>query len=230
MVVTNHSDLGNTGKKTGFYLPEVAHPYYEFKKAGMEVVFASPKGGHSPVDPGSVEAFKEDKMSTDFINDKEIAKLLDTTLSPAQVSPADYSVVFFAGGHGPMWDVSFSEQLGLVASEVFGDLNGVVGAVCHGTCGLLTVKTIKGSSESILKGRKVTSFTNAEEEQMFGEDAWNIMNFKLETKLGEMGAEFQGASNWSCNVVVDRGVVTGQNPQSASKCAQAIIDELNGRL
>ncbi|XP_075266151.1 uncharacterized protein LOC142358597 [Convolutriloba macropyga] len=230
MVVTNNSKLGETGKKTGFYLPEVAHPYHEFTQAGLEVVFASPLGGHSPVDPGSVDGYKEDKQCTDFINNEDIKKLLDTTLAPESVDAKDYVAVFFAGGHAPMWDVSFSQPLGDIASQVYGSQNGVVGAVCHGTCGLLTVKVAPGSEESILKGRKVTSFTNAEEEDLFEEEAWNIMNFKLETKLGEMGAEFHGADNWSCNVITDRGVVTGQNPQSAGKCAEKIIEELKAKL
>ena len=154
----------------------------------------------------------------------------DNTLNPANIDPSSISVVFYAGGHGPMWDVAFNREIATIARQVYKHNAGIIGAVCHGTCGLLPITLKAATKPTLLENRKVTSFTNDEEEMVFNEDTWNIMNFKLETKLTEAGAEFVKGEPFACNVVNHKGIVTGQNPQSSTKCAQVIVEELAAKI
>jgi len=210
VVVTNHNQLGSTDKKTGWYLPEVAHPVAEFKTAGFQVVFGSPKGGEAPVDPSSVDAFKEDPICKAFMA-KGIEEL-KATAAVDKLNASDFHAVFFAGGHGPMWDVTDCEASQNIARKVY-EAGGVIGAVCHGTCGLLRLT-------DIIKNRKVTGFTDAEEAAV-GLTA--VMPFLLETELKKTGANFVAAADWSENCQVDARIVTGQNPASATKCGAEIV-------
>lgn len=214
-VVTNHADLGNTGKKTGWYLPEVAHPYDVFVKAGFEVDFVSPQGGQAPMDPGSAEAFKDDPVCQAFL--KSGAEKLRTTMTPSQVDISKYKVIFYAGGHGPMFDLPNNMEIANLCTKAY-EAGAIVSAVCHGTVGLVPVKLSNG--DSIVKGQTVTSFTNAEEEFMKLTEA---MPFLLETKLRELGANFVGAANFQVNVQTSGRIVTGQNPPSASPMAEKIV-------
>lgn len=214
-VVTSHGDLGNTGNKTGWYLPEVSHPNEVFTKAGFEVDFVSPKGGDAPMDPGSAEAFKEDPVSQAFL--KSGAEKLKTTMKPSDVDISKYKVIFYAGGHGPMFDLPKNEEIAKLCAKAY-EGGAVVCAVCHGTVGLVPVKLSNG--ESIVKGQTITSFTNAEEEFVKLTEA---MPFLLETKLKDLGGNFVGAENFQVNVQTSGRIVTGQNPPSAGPMAEKVV-------
>ncbi|WAQ97481.1 HSP31-like protein [Mya arenaria] len=217
-VVTNHSKLGNSDKKTGWYLPEAAHPYKVLTSAGYHVDFLSPKGGKAPMDPGSADAFKDDPDCTTFL--KEHASKMDTTLAPSAVKAGDYKGLFYVGGHGPMFDLPGDVATAKLAADIY-EQGGILGAVCHGTVGFVPIKV---SGKPLVKDKTVTSFTNAEE------DAVNLskdMPFMLETKLKELGAKFVGADLWASNVQVSGRLVTGQNPASASATAEKMVELLN---
>ena len=218
IVVTNQSDLVGTGKKTGYYLPEVSHPYYKFIKAGLVVDFASPKGGVAPMDPKSLDL--KDPLNKKFYENKELMGKLENTLSLKSVNPKDYKAIIFAGGHGTMWDFADSEAVSKVSREIY-ESGGVVAAVCHGPAALVNIKLSNG--EYLIKGKKVTGFTNEEEDIV---QLSKYMPFMLEDKLKERGAKFEGAKAWSEKVVVDGRIVTGQNPASASELGNKVVELL----
>lgn len=220
MVLTNHEDLGNTGKKTGWYLPEMAHPYHVFKKAGYDITVVSPKGGKAPLDPGSLKAFKEDAVCKEFLADSEAMKAVDNTASINSVDPAKFDVIFFVGGHGPMFDLPENDDVNKAVATVY-EKGGIAAAVCHGPAGIVNTKLSSG--EYLVKGQKVTCFTNAEEK---AEKLVDAMPFLLETKLREHGAQFENAPNFQPCVCVSNRVVTGQNPASATPMAEKIVELL----
>eukprot|EP01104_Vermistella_antarctica_P001323 TRINITY_DN11378_c0_g1_i1.p1 TRINITY_DN11378_c0_g1~~TRINITY_DN11378_c0_g1_i1.p1 ORF type:complete len:249 (+),score=69.13 TRINITY_DN11378_c0_g1_i1:38-748(+) len=224
-VLTNTAKLGDTGKQTGWYLPEVAHPYHVWKEAGFEMEFITPLGGVAPCDEGSITAFAEDKICTDFLgnssvtaaDDKKSASINVTTKAEDALARKDeYDAVFFAGGHGPMWDTPDCVALQALSTAVY-EKNGVVSAVCHGPCGLVNIKLTNG--DHLVKGKEVTCFTNAEEEAV---GLTSAMPFLVETVLRERGATFKAADNWQANVVVSDRLVTGQNPASATGVGEAV--------
>jgi len=221
IAVTNNDKLGNTGKQTGWYLPEVAHPYDVFVSAGYSVDFVSPKGGNAPVDENSVQNYNKDPSCIEFLKNEVALNKLKNTIKPSEVNPKDYKTLFFAGGHGPMFDMPDCKEMAQLATSIY-ENNGVVGAVCHGPCGLVNIKLSNG--EYLVKGKKVCSFTNAEEDAVKLSDA---MPFMLETKLKERGGTFVGAGLWQVNVQVDERLVTGQNPASATSSGKAVVDLLN---
>ncbi|KAM7430553.1 hypothetical protein ABFA07_018743 [Porites harrisoni] len=221
MVLTSHEDMGNTGKKTGWYLPELAHPYHVFKTAGYNMTFVSPKGGKAPLDPSSLEAFKNDTICQDFLADKEAMNLVDNTNAITSIKAADYDVVFCVGGHGPMFDLPNNDDVNKAIATIY-EKGGIAAAVCHGPAGIVNTKLSNG--DYLIKGKKVTGFTNAEEEAVKLVEA---MPFLLETKLKENGAQFEKAPNMFevCVCASDR-VVTGQNPASATPMAEKIVELL----
>ena len=219
MVVTNHSDLVGTGKKTGYYFSEVTHPYYKFEKAGLSVDFASPKGGAAPMDPKSLDL--KDPLNKKFYEDKKLMKGLENTLSHSSVNPKDYKAIVFSGGHGTMWDFADSQAVSKVSREIY-ESGGVVAAVCHGPAALVNIKLSNG--DYLIKGKKVTGFTNEEEDIV---QLSKYMPFMLEDKLKERGAQFEGAKAWSEKVVVDDRLVTGQNPASASELGSKVVELLS---
>jgi len=221
IAVTNNNKLGNTGKQTGWYLPEVSHPYDEFVKAGFKVDFVSPKGGVAPVDEGSVKTYENDASCAAFLKNEEALKKLKNTFSPSQIKAKEYKALYFAGGHGPMYDMPDCKEMQQLATQIY-ENKGVVGAVCHGPCGLVNIKLSNG--EYLVKGKKVCGFTNSEEEAV---NLTQAMPFLLESKLKERGAIFVGAANWQANVQVDERLVTGQNPASASPSGKAVVDLLH---
>ncbi|XP_078590349.1 uncharacterized protein LOC144870313 isoform X1 [Branchiostoma floridae x Branchiostoma japonicum] len=222
LVVTGHGQLGNTGKPTGWYLPEVAHPWKVFTDAGLKVTFASPKGGKTPMDPGSAEAFKEDPICTDFLKNKDIMAQLDSTASLAKVKPGDYKAVFFAGGHGTMWDFPDDVNVQKVTTAVY-EQGGVVSSVCHGPAAFVNVKLSDGSY--LINGKKLTGFTNNEENAV---KLMEVMPFAMETKLRERGCDFVEAPLFTENVQVAGRLVTGQNPASATPTAAAVVKAIKG--
>lgn len=216
-VVTSHDKLGKTDKKTGWYLPEVAHPYHVLKKAGHNITFISPKGGKAPMDPGSGDAYKDDPICKEFLANKDVMSLINNTKTPAQVKASDYKAIFYAGGHGPMFDLPENQAIAKLAVAIY-ESGGIVSAVCHGPVGLVPLKLSNG--QHLIKGKKVTCFTNKEEDavQLSAE-----MPFMLETKLRELGGKFVAADLWQANVQVDNRVITGQNPASATPVGEELV-------
>ncbi|HEY9613053.1 type 1 glutamine amidotransferase domain-containing protein [Allocoleopsis sp.] len=214
MVVTSHNTLGNTGKETGFYLSEVTHPHDVFTRAGLTVDFVSPKGGKTPMT--GVEL--EDPLNKVFLDNPDLVAQIENTLNPTQIDPAKYVGIFYAGGHGTMWDFPENEQLASLASAIY-EQGGVVGAVCHGPSGLVNVRLSSG--EYLVSGKTVSSFTN-EEEAAVG--LTEVVPFLLESKLIDRGAEFTKAPNFEAHTVVSDRLVTGQNPASAAGVGERMVE------
>ncbi len=219
-VVTNHTELGTTGRQTGYFLSEVTHPHHVLHEAGYKIDFVSPQGGAVHMDPKSRNL--DDPINRRFVADKAVMKRLETTLSPAQVEPKAYRAIFFAGGHGAMWDFPNNERLADITATIY-QAGGIVAAVCHGPAGLVNVTLENG--RHLLAGHRVTGFTNAEEEAV---KLTGQMPFLLETKLKERGAHFIGAPDFQENAVVSGRLVTGQNPASATAVGSAIKALLAG--
>ncbi len=214
MVVTSHNTLGNTGKETGFYLSEVTHPHDVFTRAGFTVDFVSPQGGKAPIT--GVEL--EDPLNKAFLDNPNLVAQIENTLNPTQVDPAKYVGIFYAGGHGTMWDFPDNEQLASLASAIY-EQGGIVGAVCHGPSGLVNVKLSSG--EYLVSGKAVSSFTN-EEEAAVG--LTEVVPFLLESKLIDRGAEFTKAPNFEAHTAVSDRLVTGQNPASAAGVGERMVE------
>jgi len=214
-VVTSHDQLGNTGKQTGWYLPEVAHPYHVLSKK-YHIDFVSPKGGVSPLDEGSKAAFSGDEVCKEFLADSHAQQLVNNTKRIDEVDVDSYAAILFPGGHGPMFDLAENESIGKATARVY-EKGGVVAAVCHGPVALVNVKLSDGSY--LVNGKNVTSFTNAEEDAV---QLSNAMPFPLESKLKERGAVFSNADNWQKHVVVDGRLVTGQNPASSTALGEEV--------
>ena len=215
IVVTSNDRFGDTGKKTGYYLPEVSHPLARFKKAGHKVDFMSPKGGKAPVDPSSVD--RADAENAALLSDAATLAMLDKTLTPEDVKPESYDAVFFAGGMGTMWDFAQDERLGALAASIY-ESGKVVAAVCHGPAALLSARLRDG--RPLVQGRAVAAFSNAEETAA-GHDG--KIPYHLQTALIERGALFESAALWQPKVVVSERLVTGQNPASAAGVADAVV-------
>jgi putative intracellular protease/amidase len=212
-VLTSHDKLGNTGKETGFYLSEVTHPYHVFEQAGFEVVFVSPKGGKAPM----IGIDLQDPLNKAFIDDSAKLAKVEQTLSPAEVNPTDYDAIFYAGGHGTMWDFPKNEQLAQIAAAIY-EQGGVVGAVCHGPAGLVNIKLSNGTY--LVAGKRVSSFTNEEEVAVELND---VVPFLLESTWIERGAEYTKAPNFRAHVEVSDRLVTGQNPASATGVGEQMV-------
>lgn len=213
IVVTSHEELGNTGKKTGFYLSEVTHPYDVFTRAGYEVDFVSPKGGKAPIDGVQLE----DPLNKAFLDHPDQVKQIENTLQPSQIDFNQYDAMFYAGGHGTMWDFPNNEQLAQIATNIY-EKGGVVGAVCHGPAGLINIKLSNG--EYLINGKTVSGFTNEEEAAV---ELTETVPFLLESTLKEKGAEFSKAPNFEAHVVKSDRLVTGQNPASAAGVAEQML-------
>ncbi len=221
IVVTSYSQLGNTGKTTGYYLPEVTHPYFELEKAGFEVDIASPRGGQAPMDASSKDLSDENNRS--FLARPELVEKLRNTIALDKISTADYAAVLYAGGHGTMWDFADSEEINRITSQIY-ENDGVVAAVCHGPAALVNVKLSDGTF--LINGKRMTGFSNAEEEAA---GLTKVMPFLLQTYLEKRNAKYESAPLWQENVVVDGRLVTGQNPASASGVGKAIVKVLKNR-
>ncbi|MEL6197936.1 MAG: type 1 glutamine amidotransferase domain-containing protein [Pseudomonadota bacterium] len=220
MVLTSHDRLGETGKKTGYWLEELAAPYYAFRDAGLEVTLASPKGGRSPADPGSEAEDSQTAETRRFTADAAAQAQLDATLPLAEVEAGDYDAIFYPGGHGPLWDlVEDAQSIALI--EAFWAQDKVVGAVCHAPIVLANAKDPAG--EPIVKGRRVTAFTNAEEAAVGLTEA---VPHLVEDVLTERGALFDSAGLFEPKAHADGRLVTGQNPPSSTRTALLVLDAL----
>lgn len=218
-VVTSHDKKGSTGEDTGYYLGEVSHPWEVLHHAGYEIDFVSPKGGTPPVDGFDLK----DPVNKEFWENKEYKSKIDHSLTPAQVNPKEYSTIFYAGGHGAMWDFADNKELAKIASTIY-ENGGIVAGVCHGPAGLVNIKLNNG--KYLVDGKKINAFTNEEEAAVKLTD---VVPFLLENKLKERGAKFEKSGLWQNHVVTDQRVITGQNPQSAKSVGEAILKELNNR-
>jgi putative intracellular protease/amidase len=217
IVLTSHDQLGNTGKKTGFWLEEFAAPYYMLKDAGAAITLASPKGGQPPLDPKSDLPENLTELTKRFRADKAAQVELANTKKLADVSAADFDAVFYPGGHGPMWDMP-DNRASIALIEAFVKSGKPVGAVCHAPAALVNVRGIDG--EYLIKSKRVTGFTNAEEEAV-GLTA--VVPFLLEDRLKERGGVYSKGADWSPYIQVDGKLVTGQNPASSGPAAEALL-------
>lgn len=215
IVLTSHTELGNTGEITGFWLPELTHPYYEFTRAGYSVDVASIKGGTAPVDS---KAFEEnDEYNQVFLKDATLMAKVIQSVPLAEVNHNDYQVVMFAGGSGPMWDFPDNRDINRISSAIY-ENEGIVSAVCHGNAALTNIRLSDGNL--LIEGKRVAAFTNEEEASLGTSE---IVPFLLQDKLVERGATHVYGKPWEENVVVEGRLITGQNPASAKKVAQNII-------
>ncbi len=215
-VVTSHDKKGNTGEATGYYLSEVTHPWDVLQSAGYEIDFVSPQGGKAPVDGFDLS----DPINKKFWDDAKYLTKIENTLKPSEVKSEEYAAVFYAGGHGTMWDFADNTELATIAAKIY-ESNGIVSAVCHGPSGLVNIKLQNG--KYLVDGKKINAFTNDEEISIKLE---NVVPFMLESKLIERGAKFEKSGLWQDHVTVDQRVVTGQNPQSAKSLGEAVLKEL----
>ena len=223
-VLTSNDRLGETGNPTGAFLSEVAHPYKEIRQAGYAVDFVSPAGGEVPFDPRSLDDPDEDSKT--FYADQEIRDRLRMTLRPSEVDPTAYDGIFYAGGHGTMWDLPDDTALAHLCAEIY-EAGGVVGGVCHGPAGLVNVRLSDGSH--LVSGREVSCFTTEEEQAVGLED---VVPFLLDRRLEEQGAHHVKGEKFQEKVVRDGRLVTGQNPQSAAAAGRlmsAVLKELESQ-
>ncbi len=217
MVLTSHDRLGDTGKKTGFWLEEFAGPYYVFRDAGAEIVLASPKGGQPPLDPKSDEEDAQTEATERFKGDKAAQAALASTVVLSQVDAEGFDAVFYPGGHGPMWDLA-EDAHSRALIEAFAASDRPVGAVCHAPAAFRHTQAADGTP--LVAGRTVTGFTNSEEE---GVGLTDVVPFLLEDMLKAKGGEYRKGADWEPFVVVDGKLVTGQNPASSAGVAERIL-------
>ncbi|WP_278442219.1 type 1 glutamine amidotransferase domain-containing protein [Pseudomonas oryzihabitans] len=220
MVLTSHDQLGDTGKKTGFWLEEFAAPYYVFKDAGAEITLASPAGGQPPLDPKSDAPDAQTESTERFKNDPEAQQALASTVKLAEVQAEDYDSVFYPGGHGPLWDLAESRD-SIALLEAFAQANKPFALVCHAPGVLRHVKAADGTP--LVKGRTVTGFTNSEEA---GVQLTDVVPFLVEDELKKLGARYEKGPDWGEFVVEDGNLVTGQNPASSEAAADALLTKL----
>ena len=220
MVLTSHDALGNTGKKTGFWLEEFAAPYFVFKNAGAEVVLASPAGGQPPLDPKSDLPEFQTAMTARFKSDAAAQQALANTVKLAGIDQQDFDTVFYPGGHGPLWDLAESaDSIQLI--ESFDRAGKPIGFVCHAPGALRHVKAASGAP--LIQGKQVTGFTNSEEAAV---ELTDVVPFLIEDEFIKLGAHYQKGADWAPFVVQDGHLITGQNPASSEDVAKALLLQL----
>ncbi|HUJ63449.1 MAG TPA: type 1 glutamine amidotransferase domain-containing protein [Kofleriaceae bacterium] len=220
IVLTSHSQLGGTGKQTGYYLPEAAHAWGVFRAAGHDVVFVSPKGGAAPLDPSGRD--RGDADNARFLDDPIVQHGVAHTFRPDELRGEALAAVFFAGGHGTMWDFRGDAALARLARDV-AKAGGVVSAVCHGPAALVELEV---EGKRMIADQPVTGFSNAEEQAVGLSD---VVPFLLEDALRAAGGRYAAAANFAAHVVVGRNLVTGQNPASTRGVAEAVVKLLAER-
>ncbi len=220
IVLTSHDTLGNTGKKTGFWLEELAAPYYTFIDAGAELTLASPKGGQPPLDPKSSEPDAQTETTKRFEADEVAMRALASTHKLSEVLDQDFDAVFYPGGHGPLWDLA-KDQNSISLIEQTLQANKPVALVCHAPSVLRDVKDAEG--QSIIEGKTVTGFSNTEED---GVGLTDIVPFLVEDMLKEKGGRYSKAEDWKVHVQQDGLLITGQNPASSAATAEALLKAL----
>jgi putative intracellular protease/amidase len=221
MVLTSHDKLGDTGLSTGFWLEEFAAPYYVFKDKSFEIDLASPKGGQPPLDPKSDEPDSQTAATERFRKDQEAQQALAGTLSLDSVKEDDYDAIFYPGGHGPLWDLA-EDKNSIALIESFFQKGKPLGLVCHAPGVLKNAKNAE--KEPLVKGKRVTGFSNTEEEAV---QLTKVVPFLLEDMLKKNGAVYNKGADWGSHVERDGNLITGQNPASSEAAAQAIVDLLS---
>jgi putative intracellular protease/amidase len=216
-VVTSHDRKGNTGLPTGYYLSEVSHAWRVLKDAGYEIDFVSPKGGEPPVDGFDLT----DPDNKAFWEDEYYHNKISHSYKPAQVKPEEYAAIYYAGGHGAVWDLPDNEEIAKIAARIY-ENNGIISAVCHGPAGIVNIKLSNG--KYLIEGKKVNGFTNEEEAAVKLDQ---IVPFLLEDKLIQRGGVYEKSGPWQQHVVTDGRLVTGQNPQSAHAVGKSVLDLLS---
>lgn len=219
-VVTSHSKLGNTGEKTGFWTEELAAPYYELADQGIQIDIATPLGGQPPIDPKSAVPASATEDTKRFDADTALLEKLKHTLKLADVKESDYDAVFYPGGHGPLWDLT-KDKNSINLIQKFFNNNKPVAFVCHAP-GVL--KDVKVNGDYLVKGKKVTGFSNAEEAAV---GLTNVVPFLLEEVLQANGGIYSKTENWQPYAVEDGLLITGQNPASSKLVAQKLLQQLN---
>lgn len=219
MVLTSHDRLANTGDKTGFWLEEFAAPYYTFKDAGATITLASPAGGQPPLDPKSDQPEAQTEFTERFKADEEAQQALATTSPLSDIDANDFDAVFYPGGHGPLWDLAVSKQ-SIALIEDFVTQDKPIAFVCHSPAAL---KNVKIDGEYLVKGKKLTGFSNTEEIAVGLQD---VVPFMLEDALKENGALYEKGADWQSYVVTDGLLITGQNPASSEATAKQLLQNL----
>ena len=223
IVLTSHSDLGNTGKKTGFWVEEFAAPYYELADAGVEITLASPKGGQPPIDPKSELADAQTEFTHRFDKDETVKQKLAHTLKLSAVKAADYDAVFYPGGHGPLWDLA-NDSKSIALIETFYKQGKPIAFVCHAPSALLKVKLPNG--DPLVKGKNATGFSNTEEAAV---QLTNVVPFLLEDEMKKAGAHYSKGTDWGSYVQKDGLLITGQNPASSAAAAKVLLKLLQNK-
>ena len=219
-ILTSHEDLGNTGEKTGFWVEEFAAPYYLMKDSGIEISIASPKGGQPPIDPKSASPDFQTPATVRFNQDKETQDILSNTSKLDAVKESDYDAVFYPGGHGPLWDLS-EDKCSITLIEEFYNNGKPVAAVCHAPGIFKYTKNIDGTF--LVNGKKVTGFTNGEEDAV---QLTSVVPFLVEDMLKDNGGIYSKKEDWNPYAVEDGLLITGQNPASSELVAKLLIDKL----
>lgn len=219
-VLTSHDEMGNTGEKTGFWLEEFAAPYYTLLDKGVKITVASPRGGKAPIDPRSKAEASQTDATRRFNKDKEVQEIIHNTVKLEDVKAEDFNAIFYPGGHGPLWDLVENET-SVALIEAFNNQEKPMAFVCHAPAVLKNVKDENG--QLLIKGKKVTGFSNTEEEVA---QLTNVVPFLLEDMLKENGGIYSKAPKWTVNVVRDGNLITGQNPASSEKAAENLYQLL----
>ena len=221
IVLTSHDQLGDTGKKTGFWLEEFASPYYHLKDAGVQVTLASPRGGQPPLDPKSNEPDFQTDDTHRFDNDQAAQDELSNTAKLTEMKVEDFDAVFYPGGHGPLWDLH-NDKDSIALIEGFIAAGKPVATVCHAPAVLLKAKDQNG--DPLVKGKGVTGFSNTEEAAV---ELTDVVPYLVEDQLIAMGGVYQKVEDWNSLAVVDGLIITGQNPGSSAAVAEALVKALN---
>lgn len=221
MVLTSHNTLGNTGRKTGFWLEEFAAPYYVFKDAGADITLASPKGGQPPLDPKSDAPDAQTEATLRFKQDTDAQTVLANTLTLSSVSADDYDAVFYPGGHGPLWDLA-EDANSIALIQAFYVADKPVAAVCHAPGALRHTKAADGSS--LVQDKSVTGFANTEEAAV---GLTNVVPFLVEDELKKNGGKYSKTNDWQPYAVSDGNLITGQNPASSEPAAKLLLQQLS---
>ena len=222
IVLTSHDQLGNTGKKTGFWLEEFTSPYYVFKDAGADITLASPQGGQPPLDPKSDDPEAQSETTRRFKQDPEAQAALANTLPLSSIAAEDYDAVFYPGGHGPLWDLA-EDRDSIALIEAMYAAGKPTAAVCHGPGVFRHAKAPDGSP--LVQGKSVTGFANTEEAAV---ELTDIVPFLVEDELKKNGGKYSKAADWQSYTIHDGHLITGQNPASSEAGAQAVLQQLRG--